>query len=244
MAKENPRWGYTRLRGALGNVGHTIGRNTIKRILSEQGLDPAPERRRRQSWATFIKAHLGAIAATDFLTAEVLTFYGLVRVHILFVIDLATRTVEIAGITRHPNAAWMQQVARNLVDGEEGFLKGKRYLLMDRDALFTAEFRRTVEAAGVKAVRLPPRSPNLNAFAERFVLSIKSECLERIVPIGEGHLRKVVAQFVDHYHRERNHQGIRNQLLMPGPEPANGNGRVRRRERLGGLLSFYYRDGA
>jgi putative transposase len=125
-----------------------------------------------------------------------------------------------------------------------GGLRGKRYLLMDRDALFTAEFRRTVEAAGVKAVRLPPRSPNLNAFAERFVLSIKSECLDRIVPIGEGHLRKVVAQFVDHYHRERNHHGIGNQLLVPGSEPANGNGRVRRRERLGGLLSFYYRDAA
>jgi putative transposase len=174
----------------------------------------------------------------------VLTFYGLVRVHILFVIDVATRRVEIAGVTRHPNVAWMQQVARNLVDGEEGFLRGKRYLLMDRDALFTAEFRRTVEAAGVNAVRLPPRSPNLNAFAERFVLSIKSECLDRIVPIGEGHLRKVVAQFVDHYHRERNHQGIGNQLLIPASEPANGNGRVRRRERLGGLLSFYYRDAA
>jgi putative transposase len=104
---------------------------------------------------------------------------------------------------------------------------------MDRDALFTAEFRRTVEAAGVKAVRLPRRSPNLNAFAERFVLSIKSECLDRIVPIGEGHLRKVVADFVDHYHRERNHRGIGNQLLIPDSEPANGNGRLRRRERFG-----------
>jgi putative transposase len=121
MAKENPRWGYTRLRGALRNVGHEIGRNTIKRILGEQGIDPAPLRRKRQPWATFIKAHLGAIAATDFLSAEVLTVYGLVRFHILFVIDVATRRVEIAGVTRHPNVAWMQQVARNLVDGEEGF---------------------------------------------------------------------------------------------------------------------------
>jgi putative transposase len=171
MAREHPRWGCTRLRGALRNLGHEIGRNTIKRILSEQGIDPAPLRSKRHRWATFIKAHLGAIAATDFLTAEVPTFYGLVRFHVLFVIDVATRRVEIAGITRNPNVAWMQQVARNLVDGEEGFLRGKRYLIMDRDALFTAEFRRAVKAAGVKAVRLPPRSPNLNAFAERFVLS-------------------------------------------------------------------------
>jgi transposase InsO family protein len=169
------------------------------------------------------QAHLGAIAATDFLTAEILTFHGLVRVHVLFVMDVATRRVEIAGITSNPNGAWMQQVARNLVDGEEGFLKWKRYLIMDRDALFTTEFRRVVEAAGVKAVRLPPRSPNLNAFAERFVLSIKSECLDRILPLGEGHLRKAVTQFVDHYHRERNHQGIGNQLLMPASAPANGN---------------------
>jgi putative transposase len=244
MAKENPRWGYTRLRGALRNVGHEIGRNTIKRILSEQGIDPAPSRSKRYPWATFIKAHLGAIAATDFLTAEVLTFHGLVRFYVLFVIDVATRRVEIAGITTNPNGAWMQQVARNLVDSEEAFLMGKRYLIMDRDPLYTAEFRRVVEAAGVKAVRLPPRRPNLNAFAERFVLSIKSECLDRIVPMGEGHLRKAVAQFVAHYHRERNHQGVGNQLLLAGPVAANGNGRVRRRERMGGLLSFYYREAA
>jgi putative transposase len=157
MAKENPGWGYTRLRGALGNAGHEIGRNTIKRILGEQGIEPAPLRSKHQAWATFIKAHLGAIAATDFLTAEVLTLYGLVRFYVLFVIDVASRKVEIAGITRNPTGAWMQQVARNVVDGEEGFLKGKRYLIMDRDALFTAEFRSVVEAADGEGG--PPPAP-------------------------------------------------------------------------------------
>jgi Integrase core domain len=167
-----------------------------------------------------------------------------VRLHVLFVIDLASRRVQIAGITTNPHGAWMQQVARNLVDGDDGFLVGKRYLIMDRDPLYTEEFRRMLEGAGVKAVRLPPRSPDLNPFAERFVLSIKSECLDRIVPMGQGHLRRAVLEFVDHYRRERNHQGVGNHLRLPAAEPANGNDRVRRRQRLGGLLSFYHREAA
>jgi len=244
MAQENPRWGYTRLRGALRNVGYEVGRNTIKRILKEHGIDPAPIRGKRTSWTTFIKAHLGAIAAADFFTVGVVALAGLVRYHVLFLIDIATRKVEIAGISPSPDGRWMDQIARNLLDAEDGFLLGKRYLLLDRDPLYTDAFRATLERGGVKVVRLPARSPDLNAFAERFVLSIKSECLDRIVPLGERHLRRDISEFVAHYHRERNHQGLQNRLIDAAPEPANTNGRVARKERLGGLLSFYHRAAA
>jgi putative transposase len=168
---------------------------------------------------------------------------GLIRYHVLFLIDIATRKVEIAGLTRSPDGLWMDQIARNLLDVEDGFLIEERYLLLDRDPLYTMEFRTALERGGVEVVRLPARSPNLNAFAERFVLSIKSECLDRMVPLGERHLRRAVSEFVAHYHGERNHQGLENRLIE-GPLPANSNGRLVRRERLGGLLSFYHRAAA
>jgi len=243
MATRNTGWGYTRLRGALRNVGYAVGRNTIKRILKEHGIDPAPVRRRRYPWATFIKAHLSAITAADFFTVEVLTWAGLVRYHIFFVIDLASRRVEIAGISRSPDGRWMEQVARNLLDAHEGFLLGRKYLIIDRDPLYTREFRSAMERGGVKVLRLPPSSPNLNAFAERFVLSIKGDCLAKMVPLGEAHLRRTVSEYVRHYHLERNHQGLNNELISR-VEPANTNGRVQRRVRLGGLLNFYHREAA
>ncbi len=168
MARRNTGWGYTRLRGALKNVGYTVGRNTIKRILKEQGIEPAPLRRRKYSWATFIKAHLSAISAADFFTVEVLTWVGLVRYHVFFVMDLASRRVEIAGISRCPDGLWMEQVARNLLDEADGFLFGKRYLILHRDPLYTCEFRAAMKRGGVEVLRLPPASPNLNAYAERF----------------------------------------------------------------------------
>jgi putative transposase len=219
MATQNTTWGYTRLRGALQNVGYSVGRNTIKRILNEQGIEPAPRRRRQYSWATFIKAHLSAITAADFFTVEVLSWAGLVRYHVFFVIDLASRCVEIAGISRSPDGVWMEQVGRNLLDAGDGFLLGKRYLILDRDPLYTREFRTAMKRAGVEVLQLPPSSPNLNAYAERFVLSIRSECLDRIVPLGETHLRRTVHEFVQHYRFERNHQGLENALIKRRAEP-------------------------
>ena len=135
-------------------------------------------------------------------------------------------------------------MARNLLDVEEGFLRGKRYLILDRDPLYTAAFRRMMKAAGVNVVRLPARSPNLNAYAERFVLSIKTECLERMVLLGERHLRWALPQYLRHYHRERNHQGLDNTLIDGISPDTDGLGPVARRETLGGLLSFYYREAA
>jgi putative transposase len=140
MAKENT-WGYTRLMGALKNLGYRVGRNTIKRTLKEHDLDPAPERGRRMPWATFIKAHLGVIVGMDFFTVEVVTWLELIRYHVLSAIDIASRRVEMVGIAANPGGPWMEQMARNLVDGVDGFLVGKRYVLVDRDPLYTKDLR-------------------------------------------------------------------------------------------------------
>lgn len=171
MASDNPRWGYTRIRGALSNLGFIVGRNTIKRVLAENGVDPAG--RRSMSWKTFLKAHWGAIVATDFFTIEAVTWRRLIRYFVPFVIDLKTRRIEIAE-SSPPSGAWIAQIARNWTDGEDGFLLRTRYLIHDRDPLFTKAFRATLECSGVHPIRLPSRSPNLNAYAERFVRSIKS----------------------------------------------------------------------
>jgi transposase InsO family protein len=243
MAEENRGWGYTRIRGALANLGHDIGRGTIADILKQAGLEPAPERERKTTWAEFLKMHWEVLGATDFFTVEVWTLRGLVRYHALFVIRLSTRKVHIAGIVPEPDGLWMKQVARNLTDDVDGFLSGYRYLIHDRASVFTGEFEMILEAAGVKSVRLPPRSPNLNAYAERFVRSIKEECLERMILIGERSLRRATAQFCEHYHRERNHQGLGNKIIDVDFS-SDGDGEAQCRQRLGGLLRYYYRDAA
>jgi transposase InsO family protein len=190
------------------------------------------------SWETFIKSHWGVIAAADFFNVEVLTSAGLVRYFVLFVIDLKSRRVRIAGILPQPEGRWMRQVARNLTDAYDGFLTGSRYLIHDRDPLFTEEFREILKAGGVRTVKLPAQSPDLNAYAERFVRSIKKECLSQIIPLGEQHLQKAVTEYTEHYHRERNHQGLGNELIeRPAGE---AQGKVQCRERLGGVLKYYY----
>jgi putative transposase len=156
---------------------------------------------------------------------------------------LKTRTVEIAGITSRPNEAWMTLVARNLTAADDGFLRGMQYVIFDRDPLYTTAFRRLLRDSGVKPLVLPAWSPNLNAFAERFVQSAKSECLERMVLLGEGHLRVTVREFVGRYHEERPHQGLGNALIAP-TTTVIGTGQVKCRERLGDLLKFYCREAA
>lgn len=239
MARDNPRWGYTRIRGALHNLGFEIGRNTIKRVLLQNGIDPAPLR--RTNWRTFLKAHWGAISATDFFAVEVITWRGFMRYLVLFVTDLKTRRVVVAGMSPLPDGQWVAQLARNLTDLDRGFLQGSRYLIHDRDPLFTKAFEVTLESAGVQPVRLPARSSNLNAFAERFVRLIKSECLAQVNPLGERHLRQAVAKYTEHYHRERNHQGRGKELIDRHAEDYLGRGPVECRERLGGLLRHYRR---
>ena len=244
MANESPTWGYTRIRDALHNLGHETGRNTVKRILSEHGIEPAPERGKRTPWKTLLEAHWDAIAAADFFTVEVLTRGGLVRYSVFFVMELKTRRVHIAGLSCQPCEEWMKQIAKNLTDAVDGFLRDARYIILDRDPLYTVAFRRMLKDSGVNVLRLPARSPNLNAHAERFVSSIKSECLNRLVPLGEKHLRHAVTEFVRHDHEERPHQGLNNSLIDPDETAGRTVGSIVCRERVGGMSRYYYREAA
>ena len=245
MAKENPTWGYRRIQGALSNLGHQIDKITVRNILRRHHIDPTPKRREgSMRWTQFIKLHWEVLAATDFFTVEVATWHGLVTYYVLVVMELSTRRVEIAGITPHPTAAFMQQCARQLTDHFDGFLLGKRYLIHDRDTTFTVAFDQYLRDHGVEPVILPPQSPNLNAHCERFVRSIKEEALDRMIFMGEASLRYAIRWYLSHYHAERNHQGLDNQLIAPGPEVGRTTGPVKRRDRLGGLLSYYYREAA
>jgi putative transposase len=239
MAQDNPGWGYTRIQGALGNLGHRVGRGTVANVLKRSGIEPSPERGKRTTWSTFLKAHWELFAASDFLTVEVWTGGGLVTHYLLFIISLADRVVDIVGITTRPDERWMLQVGRNLIDAESGAMRGKGYLILDRDTKYTDQFRRLMRGSGTNVIRLPPQSPNLNAYAERFVRSIKYECLDRMIFIGQASLRRAVAEYVGHYHGERNHQGLDNRLIRAVSNSVERVGTVRRKQRLGGMLNFY-----
>jgi hypothetical protein len=197
MAEENPTWGYTRIQGALKNVGHRLGRSTIRRILKAAGLPPVPQR--PTSWQTFLNAHWGAIAGADFFTTEVWTWQGLVTYYTVFVIDLASRRVQILGSTPYPEALFMQQVVRTLTMAEAGVAGVPQVLICDRDRKWSRDVRRGFEDAGIR-----------------------------------------VAEYVEHYHGERNHQGLGNRLIAGAPV-IDQTSRVRRHARLGGLLNFYER---
>src|SRR5216683_2928600 len=214
MAEENPTWGYRRIQGALANLGHQIDKLTVRNILRRHHMEPAPQRRKGgMGWAQFLTLHWEVLAATDFFTVEVATWHGLVTYYVLVVMELATRRVQVAGITPHPTAAYMQQCARQLTDPLDGFLLGKRYLIHDRDTKFTPAFDGLLKDSGVEPIVLPPRSPNLNAHCERFVRSIKEEALDQMVMLGEQALSYAIHQYLAHYHTERNHQGLDNQLI-------------------------------
>jgi putative transposase len=167
MARENPHWDYDRIVGALANLGYRLSAQTVGNILQRHGIPPAPERKRTTTWTDFIRVHMAVLAGTDFFTVTVLTLRGLVTYYVLFLIHLESRRVEVAGITRHPNQDGMKQIARNVTRDEWGLLEGCRHLIRDRDTKFTDSFRAIVRSGHVEPIKLPLRSPNLNAFAER-----------------------------------------------------------------------------
>jgi putative transposase len=237
MATENSSWGYCRIQGELKGLGHNVASTTVANVLKEKGTKPAPDR--PSSWRTFLKSHWGQIAATYFFSVEVWTPVGLKTVYVLFVIDLESRRVHLAGITRSPGEPFMAQVARNLTDCMDGFLRQHRFLICDRDSKFTAKFKRTLKHAGVEIILTPRQAPNCNAFAERFVLTIKSECLNRMIFFGERSLRRAATSFLAHYHVERAHQGLGNERIERAESP--GTGEVECAERLGGILKHYHR---
>jgi transposase InsO family protein len=241
MARENSGWGYDRIVGALANLGYTVSDQTVGNVLERHGIAPAPKRSQNTTWREFIQRHLAVLAGIDFFTVEVLSWRGLVTYYVLFFIHLESRRVSLAGITRHPDQIWMQQMARNATGDTWGFLEQRRYALHDRDTKFCSTFRATLEAGGIQPIELPARSPNLNAHAERWVLTAKTECLSKLILCGEASLRRALTELLDHYHGERNHQGKGNVLLFPQGKGSERRARcrVRCRKRLGGLLKYY-----
>jgi len=247
MALANLGWGYTKIRGALRTgLKIEIGRTTEANILAEEGIDPAPEREKKRTWKQFMRMHWETLYACDFFSVEALGMSGTVRYMVFFVIEIKTRAVEIGGIEVDPGGEWMKQVARNLTDPVDGFLRSAKYLIHDRDPLFTEAFAAILRTGGVKCVKLPASSPNCNPHAERFVKTIKYECLNNFVIFGERHLRYLIKEFVEHYQTERFHQAIGGQLIRNvGPTNDNGaDGEVACRSRLGGMLNYYHREAA
>jgi len=246
FGQENRSWGYRRIVGALSNLGHEVSHQTVANVLRRHDIAPAPERGRTLSWREFIRSHEEVLAAVDFFTAEVWTAGGLMTFYVLSCMRVASRQVCIAGITTSPDQGWMEQMTRNISLADTGFFNGCRYLLHDRDAKFCNAFAGILEAVGIKAVKLPARSPNLNANLERWHRSVKEECLSKMILFGEGSLRQVLSNYVHHFQGEGNHQGKGNATLFPRPEDRIGEstGEIQTRERLGGLLKFYYREAA
>jgi putative transposase len=245
LAQENRTWGYDRIAGALRHLGYTISDQTVGNILRRHGIPSALERKHTTTWQEFIRTHMDVLVATDFFTTEVWTWCGLVTYYVLFFIRIGTREVHVAGVTPHPDQRWMTQVARNMTMVDWGFLSPGHYLIHDRDTKFCLAFQQTIDTVGVKQIVLPPRSPNLNAYAERWVRSVKEDALSRLILFGERSLRHALQEYVTHYHHERPHQGKGNVILIP---PAyhreRPDGPVHCRKRLGGLLKYYHGEAA
>ncbi|QDU82505.1 Integrase core domain protein [Polystyrenella longa] len=243
FAKENPTWGADRIQGALANVGVHITDTTIRNVLKANGIEPAPDRPASMSWQTFLKAHWETIFAVDFTSVEVWTKTGLTTFYVMVVMELKSRQVETAGITTNPNTQWVTQVGRNLT-GDDGFLESASHLILDRDTCFQPLRSFLKNQTEIEPVLLPPKSPNMNAYLERFMRSLKSECLNKMIFFGQHSLERALREYVAHYHSERNHQGLDNQLIDPDEEIGCVAGKIECRERLGGLLKYYYRDAA
>jgi putative transposase len=240
MAQENRSWGYDRIAGALQHLGYTISDQTVGNILKRPRIPPAPERKKTTTWKEFIRTHMDVLVATDFFTAEGWTKADLVTYYVLFFIHLASRKVHVAGVTPHPDERWMIQIARNVTMADWGLLSSGHYLIHDRDSKYCLAFQRILDDAGITRVPLPPRSPNLNAYAERWVRSVKEETLSRLILFGERSLQYALTEYVTHFHQERPHQGKGNVVLMPTPDHGTKDGSpLQCRERLGGLLKYY-----
>jgi len=238
---ENHRWGYLKIRDQIEYLGFMVSKNTVKSILIKHGFDPFPNHDTPSRWNEFIKSHWHVLAACDFFTIELMTPHGLVRCTVFFVIELATRKVWFAPIKLQPNGDYMKQVARLLADCEDGFLNKHRYLICDRDPLFTNDFRDIIKTsdAKTKMLKLPAKSPNLNSYAERFVRTIKSGCLNHFILPDVKTLEYTISEFQKYYHHERIHQGI-GKIIDPIYK-LDDKAKIQTIERLGGLLKSYHR---
>jgi putative transposase len=245
LTQENRSWGYDRVVGALQHLGYIISDQTVGNILKCHGMSPTHERQKTTTWNEFIRTHMNVLVATDFFTAEVWTWCGLITYYILFFLWVDTREVHLAGVTLHPDQRWMTQIARNMTMADWSILPPGQYLIHDRDGKYCPAFQQMIDAVGVKQISLPPRSPNLNAYAERWIRSVKDEALSPLILFGERSLRYALNEYIIHYHAERPHQGKGNMVLMPSPSHrGERQGPIRCRERLGGLLKYYSQEAA
>ena len=238
FARENPRWGYPRIAGELLKLGLRVSPSTVRRILLAAGSGPAP-RCSGTSWQQFLRQQAASMLACDFFTVETIS---LRRIYVLIFIELESRRVHLAGCTTNPTGAWVTQQARNL--SFTGVFERMRFLIHDRDSKFTAPFNEVFRSEGFTVIHTPLRAPQANAYAERYVSTVRTECLDWLLILGRRQLEPVLRIYIQHYNRERPHRGLA--LATPAPPELNTapSGDIRRRDRLGGLLHEYYRAAA
>ncbi|HVC68621.1 MAG TPA: integrase core domain-containing protein [Acidimicrobiales bacterium] len=237
LARENPRWGYLRIVGELKKLGITVSKTSVAMVLRRHGLPPAP-RREGPTWSEFLSAQAKGIIATDFFHVDTVL---LRRYYVPFVIELERRVVHVLGVTTNPNGPWVTQVARNFAADLEDAGRHFRFLIRDRDTKFTASFDAVSASIGIKTIRTPVRSPRANAFAERFVRTIRQECLDHLLVVSRRHFQSVLDEYVRHYNEARPHRGL--QLAQPVPHPVTApeGGPIARRDILGGIVHEYER---
>jgi putative transposase len=239
LARENPRWGYQRIAGELLKLGLSVSASTVRRLLARAGLEPAP-RRPQLSWRAFLRQQAASMLACDFFTVETV---ALRRLYVLFFLEVGSRRVHLAGCTANPTGSWVTQQARNL--GFTDLFERTRFLVHDHDSKFSACFDDVFRSEGIRVIRTPIRAPQANAYAERFVRSVREECLDWLLIAGRRHLERVLYQYLEYYNRERPHRGL--DLSPPQPNAksrASPTSAVERRDRLGGLLHEYYHAAA
>jgi transposase InsO family protein len=237
LARENPRWGYFRIVGELKKLGVTVSKTSIATVLCRHGLPPAP-RRKGPTWSEFLSAPAKGIVATDFFHVDTVL---LRRYYVLFVIELERRVVHVLGVTTNPNGPWVTQVARNFAADLGDTRQRFRFLIRDRDSKFTASFDTVLASIGIETIRTPVRSPRANAYAERFVRTVRHECLDHLLVVSRRHLQSVLDEYVRHYNRARPHRGLLLAQPIPHPVGVPDGGTITRRDVLGGIVHEYDR---
>src|SRR5690242_17292283 len=238
MARENPRWGYVRLQGELLTLGHRVGASTIRRILQHHRIPPAPMRHTDTSWRQFLRTQATSMVAVDFFHVD--CALTLRRLYVLFVLEVGDRYLHVLGVTAHPDGPWTTQQARNLLMNLGDHAARFRFLVRDRAGQFTASFDAVMEDAGISVIKIPPRCPRANCYAERFVLTIRTELTDRMLIFGEQHLRWLLAAYTAHYNQRRPHRALRLRPPRPdAPVPEPIRSRIRRQPILGGLINEY-----